>query len=115
TTLVVESAYPGKSCRQSPKFGSHTRHTPTALALATPSPIRSVDTRNRMATEVAPGMPDMPPPYRILPPVPSDSWGTLQPCPHTIYWGHLSQPDTHPARNAVLSVGHFWRAEMGHS
>src|SRR5438445_12941233 len=50
-----------------------------------------------MATEVAPGMPDMPPPYRILPPVPSDSWGTLQPCPHTIYWGHLSQPDTHLA------------------
>src|SRR5476651_2748601 len=95
TTPATESAYPEKSSRRLPKSGNHTRHTPTGLALATPSPMRSADTRNRLATEVAPDTPDTHPRFRSLPPTPSDSGGILPSSPHTTYWGYLSQADTH--------------------
>src|SRR5471030_1506207 len=75
--------------------GNHTRHTPTGLALATPSPMRSADTRNRLATEVAPDTPGTHPRFRSLPPTPSDSGGILPSSTHTTYWGYLSQADTH--------------------
>src|SRR5450432_1998068 len=41
-------------------------------------------------------MTDTPPRCRSWPPVPSGFGGILlPPCPHTTYWGYLSQADTH--------------------
>src|ERR1035441_10883551 len=101
----MESACPEKSFPRSPKFGTHTRCTPTNRAPAMPSPVHNGGTGTPSATAVAPSMPDTPRLCRSPPPTPSDSEGILPPSPHTIYWGYLSQGDTQLVSNRMRHVG----------
>ena len=98
----MESACPEKSFPRLPKFGTHTRRTPTSRAPAMPSPVHNGGTGNPSATAIAPSMPDTPRLCRSSPPAPSDSEGILPPSPHTTYWGYLSQGDTQLERKVAL-------------
>src|ERR1035437_248532 len=94
TIAVRESVCLGRLFRRSPKSGVHTRHTPTVLEPAMPSPIHSGDSGNPPATGVVPSMPGMPHRCRSSSPTPSNFSDILPPSPYTTYWGYLSQADT---------------------